>query len=158
MKWAMTAVGLMLVAGAVPGCLPWQRNKQLEQDNKELQARVQQMTKLLQDATARQEKQDKALKVCQTKIAELTSKKQELETQQVQMRKQLRFYQDQIAEHKAEAERQKGLALDYQTKSKSLEEQLAKARKAIADLKQQIRDILRKTAGPAQSRPGTESK
>ena len=142
----------LLVASA--GCQMMTKQKELENENAQLKATLQQTTQQLEDATAQNEKQDAALKECLDKHKQAVQKAADLDNELVQLRKQWNSCRSGLAEQKAEAEMQKALAEKHKSQLEMVTKQLNDARERIQDLEQQIDELKKKLAARQQTQPG----
>ena len=148
----ITVAGISLLVASA-GCQMLTKQKQLENENAELKATLQQTTQQLEEATARNEKQDAALKECLEKHKQAVQKASDLEDQLVQLRKQWNSCRSGLAEQKAEAEMQKALAEKHHSQLEAVTKQLNDARERIRELEEQIDALKKKLAAGPQTQP-----
>ncbi len=130
---------------AASGC-SLQEQKNLERENADLKANLQQNKELLNQAQAKEKKQAALIAACQEKIAGLEKKVADLDMLKTELRKQKEFAESELDKQKAETQKQAVLAENYKTQINALNKQLEQARATIQELQEKIKSL---TAKPA---------
>jgi chromosome segregation ATPase len=145
---AKTLTVTLAVLIAVSGCA-LQEQKNLERENADLKADLQQNKALLNQAQAKEKKQTDLIGTCQEKLADLEKKVADLEMLKAELRKQKDFAASELDKQKMENQKLAALIENYKTQIKSLNDQLAQARATIQELQERIKSLTAKPATQA---------